>query len=267
MNALPLVALSIFCFAPPEPSSGTLVIVGGGGTPKSATTAFLETCGGEKAAIAVLPQASKREDRGQGAAAMWLKAGAKQAFIVEFDDKQKASEQLERATGVWFPGGSQTDLYAALKEAGLLEWLRKKHREGLPFGGTSAGAAIMSLRMIPRPPEKPGLRAGNTPVIAGLGLTPELIVDQHFIERSRMNRLLGAVMDHPTRIGVGLGESTAIVIRDGRFKVVGDGSVVVIDARQASAKPAKPGALQSVRDLRMHVLRAGDQYDGRSAGN
>ena len=69
------------------------------------------------------------------------------------------------------------------------------------------------------------------------------------------------MIDHPDRIGVGIGESTAIVLRGGKFTVLGAGSVVVFDARKAKVERKDAGALQSSSDLRVHVLRAKQEFD------
>jgi cyanophycinase len=241
--------------------AGPLVIVGGGAIPVEVRQAFVDSAGGDKSIIAILPQASQRADRGKRSVDVFLHAGAAEAYVVELDDAEEARKKISHATGIWFPGGSQSDLYDALEKAGLLSFVRQRHQAGITIGGTSAGAAIMSEIMIPTSPKKPGLLTGNTPTTMGLGLAPQLIIDQHFVERSRMNRLLSAVIDHPDRIGVGIGESTAIVLRGGKFTVLGAGSVVVFDARKAKVERKDAGALQSSSDLRVHVLRAKQEFD------
>ena len=69
------------------------------------------------------------------------------------------------------------------------------------------------------------LTAGSTVIATGLGLWPGVLVDQHFLTRQRDNRLLSAVLDHPDRVGVGIDESTAVIVRDGGFDVIGKSSV------------------------------------------
>jgi cyanophycinase-like exopeptidase len=44
-------------------------------------------------------------------------------------------------------------------------------------------------------------------------------------------------------------------------QVVGEGQVLVIDARKAQLQPCEAGAQHSARGLRLDVLRAGDAYD------
>jgi cyanophycinase len=238
---------------------GPLVIVGGGGTPVAVRQHFVKLAGGKAARIAVLPQASSREDRGQSSVKMFSELGAK-VFIVELKNPKAVRERLDEATAIWFSGGSQAALYEALEKAGLVKYIRDHHVRGLPIGGTSAGAAVMSAIMIPRMPEKPGLRAGNTPTTRGLGLAPGLIIDQHFITRRRINRLLSAVLDHPDKIGVGIGEATAIIVRGKRFTVMGENSVIVIDPRAAKRAQPAQGKLQSGTGLGLHVLKAGQEF-------
>lgn len=239
---------------------GPLVIAGGGKLPDEVRRTFVDLGGGAAAIIAVLPQASSRPDRGLAAAEAFEQLGVAEAYCVEFDEPQKARLLINNATAIWFPGGSQAQLYEALNEAGLIDLLLARQRAGVPFAGTSAGAAIMSEVMIPNAPEKPGLVTGNTPITKGLGLAPELIIDQHFVVRARMNRLLAAVLDHPGRVGVGIGESTAIRVHRGEFTVLGKGSVVVIDARQAKTPRGDAGSLQSGADVSLHVLKAGQSF-------
>ena len=239
---------------------GALVIVGGGGTPEMIRKHFVELAGGKKARIAVLPQASSRPNRGEASVEVYSKLGAGEVYNVTLDDPKKARALIKKATAIWFSGGSQAQLYEALDKAGLVDFVRARHQAGIPCAGTSAGAAIMSEVMIPNAPEKPGLIGGNTPITKGLGLVPELIVDQHFIIRHRMDRLLSAVMDHPDRIGVGIGEATAIVVRGGNFTVMGKGSVVVMDARKAKISDGKAGKLQSGVHLSLNILKAGQTF-------
>ena len=239
---------------------GALVIVGGGGTPEMVRKHFVELAGGKKARIAVLPQASSRPNRGEASVEVYSKLGVDEVYNVTLDDPKKARALINRATAIWFPGGSQRQLYQELDKAGLVDFVRGRHRAGIPFAGTSAGAAIMSEVMIPNTPEKPGLVGGNTPITKGLVLVPELIIDQHFIARHRMDRLLSAVMDHPDRIGVGIGEATAIIVRGGSFTVMGKGSVVVMDARKANISKVKSGKLQRGKHMSLHVLESGQSF-------
>lgn len=255
--------LSIVCWIISTTSNavepGTLVIVGGGGTPDVVIAEAVRLAGGLSANVVVLPQASSREGRGESSVEMFRQHKVTNVKVVEFDDVAAAKAAISSADLIWFPGGQQTKLMEALVAAGLNSVIVDRNREGAVVGGTSAGAAVMSADMIPTSPERTGLRSGNTPVTTGLGLARHLIVDQHFVERQRMNRLLGAVLDRPHRIGVGIGERTAIVVQGQRFKVLGESSVVVIDARNAEVA-IEPGELQTGKGMTLHVLANGDEY-------
>jgi cyanophycinase len=253
-----LATLSLACFQTSH-EPGVVVIVGGGKVPESVQRHFVQLAGGKEAHIAVLPQASSRPTRGESSVAMFTALGA-HAYIVPLEDQEQAHALIREATGIWFPGGSQTKLYDALRDAKLIDILRTRHHAGLTFGGSSAGAAIMSEIMIPKAPKKPGLITGNTPTDEGLGLTKQLIIDQHFVARGRLSRLLSAVIDHPDRLGVGIDESTAIVVRQGEFTVMGKGSVVIIDAHQAKTSKGKRGDLQSSSGVTLHILKAGQTH-------
>ena len=91
----------------------------------------------------------------------------------------------------------------------------------------------MGQKMITGAGDGRSIRPGSTELAEGLGLCPGVIVDQHFLRRQRFNRLYSAVLDHPEEIGLGIDESTGVIWRDGIVEVVGTGSVLVIDARQA----------------------------------
>ena len=91
-----------------------MVIVGGGGTPLAVLQHFVKLAGGNDARIAVLPQASSRENRGESSVGIFSKLGAK-VFIVEIMNSKTARARLDEATAIWFPGGSQAVLYEALE--------------------------------------------------------------------------------------------------------------------------------------------------------
>jgi cyanophycinase len=99
----------------------------------------------------------------------------------------------------------------------------------------------------------------------GLGLTRHMVIDQHFAQRGRIGRLLGAVAQNPRLLGVGIDEDTAVILEHGtRFHVIGSGSVYVVDARGVSdsnISESAPEAALSVFGATLHVLASGDRFD------
>ncbi len=246
--------------ASPAAPPGALVLVGGGGTPAEVVARALELAGGPDAKVLVLPQASSREDAGLGSVEMFQEAGARDARRLLLADRDAARRALASADLIWFPGGSQSRLMGALAEAELAELVVARQRAGAVVGGTSAGAAVQTARMITGSPEDEGLRRGNTPSGLGLDLWTDAIADQHFHQRRRFGRLLGLVLDESERIGVGVDEGTAAIWHGAEVEVLGRGNVTVIDARSAQTQETKPGDVHAATGLQLHVLRAGMRW-------
>jgi len=244
-------------------AQGAVVVVGGGDAGPEIINRVLELAGGPVAIVAVLPQSSAEPDAGDASVTMWAEAGAKYASKVSFADPVQAKASLERATLIWMPGGDQNRFMNAIAGTGLDEVIRARHRAGVTVGGTSAGAAVLAGVMFTGDADLASLTAGATVTAPGLGVLPWLLIDQHFLKRQRDNRLISAVFDRPSFVGVGIDESTAIVVRGERFDVIGKSSVVVVDARRASIDKAAAGQLVSGTGVSLAVLRAGQSYSIR----
>jgi cyanophycinase len=249
-----LIAVLVLLAAQDAPK-GRLVVVGGGEMPAGVRAKALELAGGKDARVLVIAQASERKDAAAESAAAWKAAGATSVESLDLADAKAAVAQVKRASLVWMGGGDQNRLMKALEKTGVPEAIRERHREGAVVGGTSAGAAVMSKVMITGEAELDRIEAGATKTSEGLGLWEGVIVDQHFVKRSRMNRLISAVLDKPELVGVGIDEETAAVVGPGGFEVMGKGSVVVVDARNAK-RDDSGGAT----DVTLHVLKAGMKW-------
>ncbi|MDQ3906828.1 MAG: cyanophycinase [Acidobacteriota bacterium] len=176
-----------------------------------------------------------------------------------------AADSIERATGVFFTGGSQLRITRLLGGTLLDRVLHRRHAAGLVLAGTSAGAAMMPCVMIAGGVEPvTSLRAGAVELAPGMEFLSGVIIDQHFEERGRLRRLLAAVAQHPHDLGVGIDENTAVVVRGGRLRVIGAGAATVVDACEMShtnLASAERNALLAVSGVRIHVLPAGYGFD------
>jgi cyanophycinase len=208
--------------------SGALVIAGGGKLSDEIYDEFWRLAGREDARIVLIPSAydygslSRIRARFSG----WLEYDLESFDILHTDrpsDSDRASfcEVLEEATGVWIAGGGQQRLIHRYGETRVEKLLRNVLERGGVVGGTSAGAAVMSGLMI--------LEGSQTQAIVdrGFGLTSRLVIDQHFSERGRFPRLLGVLEGHLGHIGLGIDESTAVVLQGNRIRVLGDGKATV----------------------------------------
>jgi cyanophycinase len=242
---------------------GAVVAVGGGGTTDEIVSRTLALAGGKSAVVAVLPQSSAVANAGDSSVKMWLDAGAKSAQKVSFEDRAAARAALEAATLIWMPGGDQNRFMKAIEGTGLAEVIVARYRAGAVVGGTSAGAAVLSAAMITGDADLKALTAGKTVLARGLGLLDRVIVDQHFLQRQRNNRLVSAVLDRPTLVGVGIDEATAVIFKGTELEVVGKSAVVIVDARRAKVESSIPGELVAGTNVALSVLRHGMSYSLR----
>jgi cyanophycinase len=265
--------------APSADARGTLLIVGGGPIPDALLERFVTLAGGAgRAHIVIYPMASEYPDAGLELAGDFRKLGAEAERIVLSHaeaDTEAAAQRLDSATGIWFGGGDQARLTAALGGTRVEAAIRRRYLDGAVVGGTSAGAAVMSTPMITgderrpggdRPPEKDSndafmtIARDDVVTIDGFGLIRGAIVDQHFVRRRRSNRLLSVVLEHPDLVGIGIDESTALEVGpSGPWRILGASVAVVFDARQAKVTPA--GTTLGTTGVRLSVLPAGSSYD------
>lgn len=246
----------------PEHVRGHLLLAGGGTTVDAIVERAFELAGSRNARLLIVPQASASPDAGTSSRDFWVEHGATHVGVLDHTDKPGSIAAIESADIIWMPGGSQSRLVQSLADAGLIDAIRDRYRAGAVIGGTSAGAAAASTKMILGGDRAidDAIQAGGTQVGNGMALLPTAIVDQHFIARQRFNRLLACVLDHPALLGVGIDERTALVVSGNHWEVIGEGNVLVIDARASRLAVTKPGAHHGVTDVRLHLLRAGDRF-------
>jgi cyanophycinase len=273
-------AVAVGLAAAPAPASagparGYLLIIGGGERTGDVMARFVQLAGGPRARIAVIPNASSVPDEvGPEQVAELVATGAGHAVELnltrEPPDATTTLEAFEGTTAVFFCGGDQSRLTAALGGTPLLERIRQLYAEGGVVGGTSAGAAVMSGVMITGDERRRAEEDEAFSVIlkddvvtsAGFDLLEGTIVDQHFLARRRHNRLISLVLEHPERLGIGIDEDTAILVSPDRtFEVLGRRQVLVLDASSARNLGADAEGRLSGEGLALHLLRAGQRFD------
>jgi cyanophycinase len=244
----------------PAAAKGTLVVIGGGVSTVEIVDKTIELAGGKSAKVAIIAEANP--ETGPGSLAMWQRAEVAKVALVDVKQPDVSKKLLNEADLIWMPGGLQGVFMNSIHGTGIEETVRRRHHEGAVIAGTSAGAAVMSKVMIGGRSDLDSLKAGTAPYLMnGMGLWPEAIIDQHFLQKGRFNRLALATMDHPTLIGVGVDEETAAIVHGNEFQVIGENNVTVIDARKASHETLVKGEAAAARNLRVHVLRAGMKFN------
>jgi cyanophycinase len=217
-----------------QESLGALVIQGGGATPDAVRDRFLELAGGQQARLVVIPTASADAHRTDQSSRFefWQKTPAASVVLLHTLNRDQANDDafvkpLTEATGVWLGGGDQARLIAAYRGTAVERELHKLLARGGVIGGTSAGASAMSALMIV---------GGNPEAEVGLGfgfaLVEDVVIDQHFANRSRlkrlqdrMQRLQGILTRHTDHLGLGIDAETAVVIQGCTATVIGAANV------------------------------------------
>ena len=270
--------------APREAPHGALVIVGGGPRPPEIRQRFVDLAGGAgKANIVVFAMASEECKAGgddEAAALRTLGAESDSRCLTRAEaDADSNVARVAKATGIWFGGGDQSRLTGVLKGTRVEAAMHERFAAGAVIGGTSAGAAVMSSVMITGDERHRGgdrlpsdssdafltIARDNVITAPGFGFITSAVVDQHFFRRKRHNRLVSVVLEHPELIGVGIDESTALVVDSvGKWTVIGASAAIVYDARHATITPAGAKILGAT-GLTVHVLPSGSRYDPSAA--
>lgn len=171
---------------------------------------------------------------------------------------------FDGAAGVFFTGGDQLRISSQIGDTPIERRIRDIFEAGGVIAGTSAGASAMSETMLISGTSRGSYRIGDLRMAPGLGLMPDAIIDQHFAERGRIGRLLGAVAQNPRVLGIGVDEDTALVVEGERFTVIGNGDVYVVDAAGVTHSNIAEARMErplSIYDVRLHVLAPGDCFD------
>ena len=230
---------------------------------------FVQLAGGRDARLAIVPTASSIESAGERYKAIFLSMGVDQADVVYIGSRDDANgdvpaEVLEVATGIFLTGGNQMRLSVLMGGTRAAKLVRQRHEAGAIVAGTSAGASILSSHMVAFG------ASGGTPkqrmvqMVAGFGLIPDLIIDQHFRQRDRIGRLLAMVAANPGLLGVGIDEDTAILTgQDQILEVVGRNSVTIVDGSHMYSDifQVKGHGGITVSDARLHILTPGRRFD------
>ncbi|HEX6645376.1 MAG TPA: cyanophycinase [Gemmatimonadales bacterium] len=173
---------------------------------------------------------------------------------------------LDEARVVFFTGGGQLKITTRFAGTMLCSAVERFYRRGGVVAGTSAGASVLADTMLVSGEGEASHRiATNLLMAPGLGFIRDVIIDQHFAERGRIGRLLGAVAQNPRLLGLGIDEDTAVLIdRERTMNVLGTGAVYVADARDVTytnVAEESPDRTLSIFDVRLHVLSQGDEFD------
>lgn len=259
-------------------SSGHLLIIGGGERPPAVIQKFVQLAGAEEAKIVIIPVASSiPHDVANFQRDQFLKAGAGKVDFLIFNHQSADSDSnlnaVDTATAIFFSGGVQRRLTKALLNTQLLEKIRQVYHNGGVVAGTSAGAAVMSELMITGTElinqdstrSFASITKANIETVPGFGFIKEAIIDQHFIARKRHNRLISLVLENRHLLGIGIDESTAILVfPDRSFEVIGDRTVMIFDPTKIDHASLDNNNNFAFSGMVVHVLKSGQRFNLKS---
>lgn len=254
------------------PRHGPIMAIGGAEDKfddKIILSTFVQLAGGRAARIAVVPTASSIESAGERYKAIFLGLGADQAQVVYLADRRAADadaavDQIRDATGIFLTGGNQLRLAAIVGGTRVMRLVLERNTAGAIVAGTSAGASILSSHMVAFGASGPTPRQRMANMVAGFGLVPGVILDQHFRQRDRIGRLLALVASNPGLLGMGIDEDTAALFDpDGAVEVVGRHSVTIVDGSHmySDVFQVKGHGNITISGAVLHVLTPGHRFD------
>ena len=225
------------------------MIVGGGFVGQEIVARFVSLAGGPDANFVVLPGASGDNalDLARVKTGFVERFGVKNVTVLHTRDPKQADapefvEPLKKASGVWIPGGRQWRLADAYLNTAVEREIKNLLARGGVVGGTSAGATIQGSYLVRGASGDDGKGDGDNRIMmakgheVGFGLLTNSAIDQHVIARKRENDLAVVMAAHPELLGIGIDESTAVVVRGDAFEVIGKSKVAVWDGKTHDGK-------------------------------
>lgn len=239
-----------FNFTFSQKSKGKLFIIGGGSRPDFLVDRMIKEAGlksGET--VAIFPHASEEQDSSFYYAKQQFEKRNLKALDCAFKKNEKLSpsklDSLKTAKLIYIGGGDQVRFMEIINSnPEVKNLLKSAYQNGKMIAGTSAGAAVMSEVMITGNQLKykdyentfDNIEIKNVETKQGLGFIKTAVIDQHFVVRSRYNRLLSLIIENPTYKGIGIDEGTAILVKNGSAEVVGRAQVIVFKNPKQSKK-------------------------------
>lgn len=260
---------------PKQATKNAILVIGGAEDKvhgKEILQTFFNRSGDKDAIIGIVPCASREPSLiGERYYRIFSDMGAKKIKVLDVRDRSGATDSvylnfIEDCTGIFLTGGDQLRLCGLLADTKLMDRIvERAQTKEISLAGTSAGAAVMGHHMISGGSSAESPNQSLVDMATGLGIIPQVLVDQHFHNRNRLARLLSAISAYPELLGIGIDEDTCAMFEsDDTIKVIGKGTVTIIDAQDMShtnRDRARGNEPLSMHNLKLHILSYGDIYD------
>ncbi len=253
--------------------TGKLFIIGGGSRSADLMKSLITTAQlKEKDYIVILPMSSAEPDSSfyfiyRDLAKVCSNAITNLNFTSQSVNNKSWIDSVRNAKLIFITGGDQNRFMKIVLNTPVHQAIAAAYARGATIAGTSAGAAVMSRHMITGGEfSGDSVRSGSFKKIQyhlveikeGLGLIKNAIIDQHFIARSRYNRLLSVLAEYPSYPCVGIDEGTAIIVQGKKITVTGEGQVIKLSLPIKRKSSVKPTGLVKMRNVQLDIIVAGD---------
>ncbi|WP_454862133.1 cyanophycinase [Peribacillus frigoritolerans] len=232
---------------------------------------FVELATHSEGGIGILPTASEiPEEVSTEYIKIFRDLGVDRVEVIKLDSRQDADdpaicEQLSSFSAIFISGGNQSRLSELIGKTKFHDALSKAWHEGMVIAGTSAGASILGKYMIVAADTMLNDNKLKVEIGVGFGFLDGLIIDQHFSQRGRFDRLLSAIAGKKEIMGIGIDENTAILVKDGHFEVVGQHQVLVLDGSTSdyiNITSSDNGSEElTLSGFNLHALTRGYRFD------
>jgi cyanophycinase len=214
------------------PENGHLLIAGGDALGRAIPQKFVELAGGTNARLVIIPTASENWRIYNGDELRFQKLGVTNITYLHTQNRKTANTKsfnrpLQTATGVWFSGGRQWRLADAYLGTSVQTNIQTVLDRGGIVGGDSAGATFIGSYLVRGDTQSNVKMMGDHEV--GLGLLKNAGIDQHLLRRNRQFDMVEVIEAKPHLLGIGIDESTAILVTGDRLEVVGASYVAIYD--------------------------------------
>jgi cyanophycinase len=260
-------------FSHAQSPKGKLFIIGGGNRSDKLMSQLVSISSLQKKDyIVVLPMSSEEPD----SAYIYFKKQVQKLtpnpiVMLNFNKSTATNkvlvDSLQKAKLIFISGGDQTRFMGVVNKTPVFDAIHQAYQNGSTIAGTSAGAAVMCEHMITgnQKLEKEysatfdNIRYDNLETAQGLGLITNVIIDQHFLKRSRYNRLLSGLVEFPNHVGIGIDESTAIIVRNKEIEIAGESEVIIVQNPKGITK-APTNNVVGIQALEMSIYYAGQKF-------
>ncbi|PTM05788.1 MAG: cyanophycinase [Bacteroidetes bacterium] len=254
--------------------NGTLIAIGGGEIgDTSIMKEFRKLAGGDAAKIVVIPTAFVRNNKID---TMLLKRNFKEYGIPNFTilhttDSIEANtddfvKPIKEATGIYFTGGRHWRIADSYLNTKVHEELSKLLDRGGVIAGSSAGATIQGSYLARGDTKNNQIMMGDHEV--GFGFISNITIDQHVLTRNRQFDMFTILKNKPELLGIGIDESTAIIVKGDILEVIGESYVLIYDQSFWSTDSSdlyEDNAQKKLpnKDQLFYFLKSGDKYNLR----